>query len=101
MITSDVPASWQELEAAVARILDRSGLTVEHPKHLETVRGGVDIDVFAVQLVDGRAVVVLCECKNWNRPVPQEVVYAFRSVMADSGAHIGYVISARGFQTGA
>src|SRR5213080_4807970 len=45
---------------------------------------------------DGHAVppaVYLCECKFWTRPVPQEVVHAFRTVISDAGAHRGFVIS--------
>ena len=45
--------------------------------------------------------VYLCECKHWRRAVPQEVVHAFRTVMADVGAHRGFIISIAGFQEGA
>lgn len=45
--------------------------------------------------------VYLCECKFWSKPVPQEVIHSFRTVLADFGAHRGFIISRVGFQAGA
>jgi hypothetical protein len=45
--------------------------------------------------------VYICECKHWRKRVPKTVVHAFRTVMADAGANIGFIISSAGFQSGA
>ena len=45
--------------------------------------------------------VYLCECKYWGKPIPQEVIHSFRTVLVDFGAHRGFIISRAGFQTGA
>jgi len=44
---------------------------------------------------------MLVECKYWKRPIPQTVVHAFRTVVADSGANVGLIVSLNGFQAGA
>jgi len=62
--------------------------------------GNVEIDVFAEELVRGRRYIVLCECKYWKSAIPQNVVHGFRTVVADTGAHKGYIISMKGFQAG-
>ena len=64
-------------------------------------RGSVDVDVLAEETVAGIKHSVVCECKNWQTNVPRSVVHAFRTVMIETGAHRGYVISRVGFQNGA
>ena len=100
MITSYTPETWEDLQDAVARILRECGLSSQVEKTLETARGTVEIDVYSVESVNGRKFIVLCECKHWKSRVPKQVVHAFRSVVADSGANIGYIISSGGFQSG-
>jgi restriction system protein len=65
------------------------------------VRGTAEIDVYATETVDGRSYTILVECKNWTARVPQAVIHGFRTVVADSGANLGYIVSAAGFQSGA
>ena len=43
----------------------------------------------------------ICECKDWATNIPKEVVHAFRTVMQETGAHRGYIVSRVGFQKGA
>jgi restriction system protein len=100
MITTLTPDSWQSLQEEVARILRECGFTVEVEKKLKTVRGEVEIDVYAEEVVQGRRYTILCECKHWKARIPQNVVHGFRTVIADSGANIGYIIGTSGFQTG-
>lgn len=68
---------------------------------IETVRGTVEIDVRAVKTTSPIPTLVLCECKYWNKMVPQSVVHGFRTVCSDAGAHFGLIISKKGFQSGA
>lgn len=95
------PENWQELETMVALAFTEMGYVSERAYKLETVRGTVEIDVYAVKRSTPIPTIVLCECKHWDKPVPQNVVHSFRSVCADSGAHFGLIISRRGFQRGA
>lgn len=95
------PASWQELQDMVGQLFGEIGCEVKTSVEIENVRGKKEIDVFVRDMLSTPVAVYLCECKFWKRAVPQEVVHAFRSVMADVGAHRGYIISSRGFQRGA
>src|SRR5437763_917821 len=101
MITTRIPAGWQALQQDVARILKECGFTVEVEKLLHTVRGDVAVDVYAEETVKGRRYTILCECKHWKAHVPQTVIHAFRTVVADSGGNLGYIVSSGGFQSGA
>jgi restriction system protein len=101
MIDANDPASWRDLQDAVARILRESGVVASVEKVIPTVRGQVSIDVWAHDAAATPAQTYLFECKKWRARVPQTVVHAFRTVVGDSGANWGAIISAAGFQKGA
>jgi restriction system protein len=101
MITSKVPEDWMQLQAEVGRLLQECGFTVEIEKKTTTVRGDVELDVYAQEEIKGRKYSIVCECKHWKARVPQNVVHGFRTVVADIGANIGYIVSIAGFQDGA
>lgn len=101
MISSNVPESWQALQEGVAQILSECRFSAEIEKTIRTVRGEVAVDVYAEEMIKGRKYVILCECKHWKNRVPQTVIHSFRTVVTDSGANIGYIISSAGFQSGA
>lgn len=101
MITETLPADWRDLQDQVARILRESGMEVETEKRVQLVRGAAEIDVHAVEENLGRQSIIFLECKYWQASVPQNVVHAFRSVVADGGANTGYVIASSAFQSGA
>ena len=102
MITHKTPEDWRALQVEVARLLDECGFQeVEVEKTVQTVRGEAEIDVWAEEAVKGRKYLTVCECKHWKANVPQTVVHAFRTVVTDIGAHVGYIVSIAGFQDGA
>jgi hypothetical protein len=101
MIEREPGVDWKDLQIRVATILNECGLHATAEKIIETARGAVEIDVYAIDPVTVPPSVYLCECKRWNKSVPQAEVQAFRTIIADSGAHHGLFISARGFQEGA
>lgn len=73
---------------------------VTHQGNLPTARGKVAVDVAAVQ-AGPIPLLVLCECKLWQKPVPQSVVHAFWAVCSDAGANLGLIITKKGIQSGA
>ncbi len=101
LIENPEPGDWRDLQAGVGRILTELGLVVEVEKVIETPRGRVELDVYAVdeQSVDKIRYVV--ECKNWGCSIPQQVVHSFTTVMHEVGANIGFIISKHGLQAGA
>jgi restriction system protein len=101
MITAQVPSDWRVLQSEVAGILVEAGFAAEVEMVLPLARGNAEIDVYAEEIVSGRRYVVLVECKRWNSAIPQTVVHAFRTIVSDSGANIGYIVASTGYQSGA
>jgi Restriction endonuclease len=101
LITNQDPASWQELEESVCAILAECGMRARRQVKLDFPRGGATVDVMAEESVNGIVSRTICECKNWKTKISQDVVHSFRTVMQESGAHRGYIISKVGFQSGA
>jgi len=95
------PNDWEDLEEKVCQIFREAGCLAARRRTLKTVRGSVDVDVLVEDTTRRPHALILCECKNWNRKVPRTVVHAFRTVVHDSGATLGFIISERGFQPGA
>ncbi|MCK1656746.1 restriction endonuclease [Bradyrhizobium sp. 151] len=81
-------------------MLAECGFAVEVENKVKLVRGQAEIDVYAGETLKGQKYIILCECKYWKAAIPQTVVHAFRTVVADVGAHKGYIISSSGFQSG-
>ena len=92
---------WRDLQTRVQMILQECGFEAESPRDVDTVRGRVEVDVYAVDPSATPRSLYLCECKRWDTNVPQSEVLAFRTVVADAGANHGLFISSRGFQRGA
>lgn len=98
MIYKELPVDWQDLQQKIADIFSDSGYSdVEVEKNVIGVRGKAEIDVYAKNDKD----IYLCECKNWNSAVPQSVVQTFRTIVHDIGANKGFIVSRKGFQSGA
>jgi hypothetical protein len=100
-IFDTTPNTWQELERMVKQAFSEMGYESSLNYKLKTVRGTVDIDVHAIKSSTPIPTLVLCECKYWDKSVPQNVVHGFRTVCSDAGAHFGLIISKKGFQSGA
>ena len=98
MIYKNLPSSWKDLEQKIADIFTDVGCSdVEVEKKITGVRGKSEIDVCA----RSKNSFYICECKNWNKAVPKSVVQTFRTILEDIGASHGFIISRRGFQSGA
>lgn len=95
------PADWKDLQNQAAQILKESGLRAATEVEIELARGRVTVDVYAEDYTAIPAASYICECKNWKTAVTRTVVHGFRTVIVDSGANAGYVISSAGFQAGA
>lgn len=101
MIDDPLPSEWTELQEGVRRILRNIGLSAEVEVELQTPRGSVVVDVFAVDVGSVDQIKYVVECKNWETGIPKTVVHAFTTVMAETGANIGFIISKHGLQSGA
>jgi restriction system protein len=95
------PDTWENLEKAVLGVLREAGFEAQRNESIKTARGKVAVDVLATDRTTSPPSVILFECKHWRSRVPQTVVHAFRSVVSDSGANAGLIVSKSGFQAGA
>lgn len=100
LLFNERPGTWQELQEFVGKLFREIGYQVEVSKVVELVRGQKEIDVFVQDNTSGHAITFLIECKNWNKPVDQETVHGFRTIVADFGANFGFIVSKSGFQAG-
>lgn len=100
-IFDDEPTHWRKLQDRVAQLFLEIGCDVRVGERVNLVRGEKEIDVCVHDPQTTPASVFLCECKFWSRPVPQEVIHSFRTILSDFGAHRGFIISRSGFQAGA
>jgi len=95
------PADWAELQDRVAQLFSELGCDVNVGERVKLVRGEKEIDVSVRDPQTTPPSAYLCECKFWSKPIPQEVIHSFRTVLSDFGAHRGFIISRAGFQAGA
>jgi hypothetical protein len=95
------PENWVELQDLVAQLFSEVGCDVKVGERIKLVRGEKEIDVAVHDPQTTPPSIYLCECKFWSKPIPQEVVHSFRTVISDFGAHRGFIISRAGFQAGA
>lgn len=100
-LTNFIPVRWQDLQNKVAEILTGCNFKTEVFKTIVSVRGKVEIDVYAEDTISIPNSIYIIECKNWNTKVPQEKIHAFNTVVQNIGANHGLVISKSGFQPGA
>lgn len=100
LIEAQPPSSWQNLEAQVAQVLMDCGYDVQVQKNVSLARGKAVIDVWADDHSSPQNILAI-ECKHWFRRATKTVVHAFRTVVGDSGANTGLIVSSAGFQTGA
>lgn len=99
-LTSEIPTSWIDLQDRVCKYLVQAGCHAETAKTIDTVRGKVEVDVYATA-EDEMLKQFICECKYWDSAVPKEKIHAFRTVVQDSGSMFGIFISKSGYQSGA
>ncbi|RZJ89182.1 MAG: restriction endonuclease [Chryseobacterium sp.] len=100
MIFETQPQTWQELQDYVGQMFRECGFNVEVSKVLPNVRGKKEIDVFVQDLNSEYRPTILVECKFYKGKVSQEKAHAFRTVMQDYGANLGFIVAPNGFQKG-
>jgi len=100
MIFDTEPQNWNELQNYVGQMFEECGFETEISKVVELVRGKKEIDVYTQDIKSEYKPIILVECKFWNKPINQETIHSFRTVISDFGANIGFIVSKNGFQKG-
>lgn len=97
--------SWNEFEAIVARLqstFNKAGVVTRNERILGKVSGrSRQIDVAIRTTVGTEDVLIVVECKKWNRKADVQAVEAFAGVKKDVGAHMGIMVSTTGFSKAA
>ena len=70
-------------------------------KEISGARGKHKIDVFVTPCIQGLQLKWVVECKCWESNVTKEKVLALLSIVYDIGADRGFLLSEKGFQSGA
>ncbi len=101
MIFSSEPTDWSDLQNKVAQVFSEFGCVVTVEKDISTTRGTVNVDVYVEDTTKSPNLIYICECKHWESSIPKSTVHSFRTVISDYGAHVGYLITKKGYQSGA
>ena len=97
-IYDTAPKDWRDLQNKVAKIFMDIGFETFTEKTISLVRGTVEVDVYAQKKKAKTYTVYIAECKYWNKPVPKQIVHAFRTIISDFNVQAGYIVSKSGFQ---
>lgn len=92
---------WYEFQELIAEHFRSLGAMAKTNVSLDGVRTQHDIDVLVVTKFLGADIKWVVEAKYWKSNVPKEKVLALRTVVDEVGADKGFLISAKGFQSGA
>ncbi len=97
--------SWKEFEAIVDRLqraFNKAGTVTRDEKLKGNGSGRArQIDICIRTTIGTENVLIIVECKKWNRKVDVQAVEAFAMVIKDVGAQIGVMVSTAGFSKAA
>jgi len=92
---------WKEYQKQAAAFFTRLGLETNVELAVEGARGVHKVDVNVSGSYHGIDFYWIVECKAWKSNVPKEKVMALSSIVQDLGADRGFLLSEKGFQSGA
>ena len=92
---------WKEYQEETAAFFRRQGCNAEVELKVKGVRAEHAIDVYVSFPRHGIKCTWIVECKLWRSRVPKEKVLVLKSIVDDTGADRGIIISEEGFQSGA
>jgi hypothetical protein len=97
----DSSTQWSEFQEIVASLFRELGFEAQTDTRLVGARTDHDVDVVAHREIAGLKLLWIVECKLWKRRVSKLQVLGLRTIVEDTGASLGIVISDAGFQSGA
>lgn len=99
---TEAVTDWKDLQEKVSRLFCEMEYETDIGREVQLAgRGKKEIDVFVTDPNASYNRVYLIECKHWDTKVRQEIVHSFKTVMEETGANTGFIISKKGFQSGA
>jgi Restriction endonuclease len=94
-------ATWREYEEQAAQFFRDLGMQAETNKEIEGARGKHHVDVLVTLERIGITQTWIIECKCWRRRVDKLHVLGLASIVSDTGADRGFLLTEVGFQSGA
>lgn len=94
-------SEWYKFQEDIRNHFESMGTDAKTNVKVTGVRGEHDVDVLVKSKFLGRDITWIIEAKKWNSNVPKEKVLALQSIVLDLGADRGFIISEKGFQSGA
>ena len=101
LIFDQEPTDWVGLQNRVGQLFSELGCEVRVDARVKLARSTKRVDVWVRDPHVTPISEYLCECKYWNKRIPQEIVHSFLTVVSEYGAHRGIIVSRAGFQAGA
>lgn len=95
------PKQWYDFQEQIAEHFRTLGVSAKTNVSIEGVRTCHDVDILVSTKFLGADITWIVEAKWWKKSVPKEKVLALRSIVDDTGADRGFLISEKGFQSGA
>lgn len=107
-MTGDEMDGWRAFQERVADLFRTiPGCQVSVGEVLSGSRiGRIEVDVVArfggpPESPHGFVFTIIIECKLWKQRIPQEKVFALKTIVEDVGASLGILVSETGMQSGA
>ncbi|HII4349572.1 TPA: restriction endonuclease [Enterobacter cloacae] len=97
----NIDSDWYKFQEEICDHFNNLGANAKTNVTVDGVRGSSDIDVVVVSKYLGTDFKWFVEAKYWNSNVTKEIVHAFSTVLQNTGADRGFIISKNGFQSGA
>ncbi|WP_397325227.1 restriction endonuclease [Pantoea agglomerans] len=97
----NLESGWYKFQEEICEHFKSIGASAKTNVTVDGARGSSDIDVVVESKYLGTDFKWFVEAKYWNSNVTKEVVHAFSTVIQNTGADRGFIISKNGFQTGA
>ena len=97
----NIDTDWYNFQEEICEHFKNLGANAKTNVTVEGVRGISNIDVVVESKYLGTDFKWFVEAKYWNSNVTKEIVHAFFTVLQNTGADRGFIISKKGFQSGA
>jgi len=94
-------SAWKAYQQQAADFFRALGLNADVEKEIAGARAKHKVDVYVEGNYVGISFIWIVECKAWRSNVPKEKVAALSSILQDIGADRGFLLSEKGFQSGA
>lgn len=94
-------SDWYIFQEDIKKHFESMGTDAKTNVKVSGVRVNHDIDILVKSKFLGNDITSIIEAKKWKTNVPKEKVLALQAIVQDVGADRGFIISEKGFQSGA